>query len=96
MIKLIFLIFLILLQILDICTTVVGLRRGAEEANPFLRKLMEKIGVVPVLVGTKLLYILLLILLYDTLPAMFFVIFSVIYLLIVLWNVMVLKDAKKL
>lgn len=45
---------LITLQVLDLLTTVVALRKpGLKEGNPYLRWLMDRIGVVPALLVVK-------------------------------------------
>jgi len=49
-----FLIAFSLLNLLDMATTVKALKRpGAAEANPIMRKLMDRIGVVPALLLFK-------------------------------------------
>jgi hypothetical protein len=46
-------IILILLNILDAYLTIKALGKGAQEANPIVRKLIEKIGVIPSLALLK-------------------------------------------
>lgn len=48
------LLLLALLQIADGVLTHLGLNRGAKEANPVMRFLIERIGQVPALVAAKL------------------------------------------
>lgn len=44
---------LMALQVADGLTTYLALKKGAAEGNPVMRKLFEKIGMVPALVITK-------------------------------------------
>lgn len=44
---------LIALQVADIVTTIIALNGPAHESNPILKKLMDKIGIVPALVLVK-------------------------------------------
>ena len=44
---------LILLQVADIITTIIALRGPAHESNPILKKIMDRIGVVPALLLVK-------------------------------------------
>lgn len=45
-----------LLQVVDIVTTTLALKTGrAREANPFIRAVMDKLGVIPALVLLKVL-----------------------------------------
>ena len=44
---------LIALQVADIITTIIALQGPAHESNPIIKKLMDKIGIVPALVLVK-------------------------------------------
>ena len=44
---------LIVLQVLDAVSTVIALDGGGHEVNPILKKIMDKIGVIPALVLVK-------------------------------------------
>ena len=44
---------LMALQVADGLTTYLALKKGAAEGNPIMRKLFEKIGMVPALIITK-------------------------------------------
>lgn len=44
---------LIALQVLDAVSTVIALDGGGHEVNPILKKIMDKIGVIPALVLVK-------------------------------------------
>jgi hypothetical protein len=48
----------VFLQVLDVLTTLIGLRLGAGEASPFVARLMH-LGAVPALMITKLLAVIL-------------------------------------
>ena len=44
---------LMALQVADGLTTYLALKKGAAEGNPVMRKLFEKVGMVPALIITK-------------------------------------------
>jgi len=63
----IFAIFVIL-QVLDIYSTVKALGVGGREANPFVKKIMDLIGVLPALVILKVIVIVLIVASYIYFP----------------------------
>lgn len=91
----IFLYILILLQLADAITTTMALRRpGTKEANPILRPLFTKFGVLPTLICVKSVICILLILYYANMPMALSVILSVIYSAIVINNLRVYMESK--
>lgn len=59
----------LLTQILDVVSTILALKRpNVVEKNPLLRWLMEKIGIVPALILTKVVAVLILAAIYLLLP----------------------------
>ena len=83
-----FLVF-VALQALDAYTTYRDLQLpGRYEANPFMRKLMLKIGVIPALAATKIVVIsaLGIFAVYTAMPAAYLVLPDVLFALVVLNN----------
>lgn len=82
----------ILLQFLDAYTTIKGIKLGAVEANPFIRKLMDKVGIVPSLILTKTTSIFLLSLgVVFNISFMFYIPVAIVYLWVIYNNLNVIK-----
>jgi hypothetical protein len=97
MIEIITLFIFILLQILDVVTTKVCLDNGNTEANIFMSKLMDKMGILPTLILIKSIVIAFACLsVYISVYTVWFLIaMNLFYIWVVLNNFKVLKDTKK-
>ena len=87
---------LVLLQIADIATTIKALRLpGTREANPFMAKLMDKIGRDRALVGLKLIFIALLLATYQVAPWQVLAGAVALYVFVVVKNILVIRRASR-
>ena len=86
---------LVVLQVLDILTTLKVLELGGYEANPIMKKAMDKFGVKQALIGTKSAYCVALLGVFVYLNAFWFwVVMNLFYVGIIVNNVIVLKRLK--
>ena len=86
---------LISLQVLDIISTYLCLKsESGAEANPWLAKLMAKIGLLPALVLAKGLFIAMLILWGYLVPTAFIVVMIAFYVYVVVNNFKILRGRR--
>jgi hypothetical protein len=86
---------LIALQVADIVTTVIALQGPAHESNPILKKIMDRIGVVPTLLIVKGGFIAFLWYYQATLPVEVLGMLCVFYAWIVVNNIQTIKKGKQ-
>ena len=86
---------LILLQVADIITTIIALRGPAHESNPILKKIMDRIGVVPALLLVKGGFIAFLWYYQDMLPEPLLWLLCAGYVWIVAHNIYTIKNGKQ-
>lgn len=86
---------LILLQVADIVTTIIALQGPAHESNPVLKKLMDKIGVLPALLIVKGLAIAFFWYFQAMIPQAVFWLLCAFYVYIVYNNLMTIRKGKK-
>lgn len=79
-------------QVGDAATTIYGARNGAAEGNPIARKLFEAVGVVPAVLGVKLVIAVLLVKVND--PHINWA-FAAVFGAITAWNITQIIKAKK-
>ncbi len=86
---------LVVLQILDVLTTIKVLELGGYEANPIMKKAMDKLGVMQAIIGIKCAYSLALFGAFIYLNIFWFwVIMNVFYFAIIVNNFIVIKRLK--
>lgn len=82
---------LMALQVADGLTTYLALKKGAAEGNPIMRKLFEKIGMVPALIITKGALMAIVWHWRDVLGALWLAVFCAVYLAVAVNNVRVAR-----
>ena len=89
------LILVLILQVLDIITTMVALQReGLAEGNPYIKKLMDKIGVIPALLLIKGAFIAFLLWAYPLVPEPVLWMLAAFYVWVIYNNVKLIRSVK--
>ena len=89
------LILVLILQVLDVVTTIVALQReGLVEGNPYIKKLMDKIGVFPALLLIKGVFIAFLLWAYPLVPEPVLWVLAAFYVWVIYNNVKLIRSAK--
>ena len=88
------LIAFVALQIADVVTTMIALKKGAQEGNPLLAPLFKKFGAMPVLLASKIVIVASVVTIHQTLTNFALGLGVVVYGAVVLNNLIVLRRMK--